>query len=352
VRFRGFRVEHLRHVGWEAYRAESYVNWCGTRRRSSRGRGRTAWWRSCRCWGRLVDSGIARATVHVMPDAEKKKKEYLELLAKTPAQAHHLEKISREIIQNARLAEDVTTPISEIIANLPADKLSPEEWDRLIAGQRMWVENAARLERSMANTARIFAAGSSVMSTTGASVVYGVTVYGLPQGAKTKIQGAKKELDRVFEQAPVVESTRVSMRRLGLDRRVGAGDRKCARELLDEAKTALDRPSGAVGGEVAVLLTLRAAIEAALSELIRRRPVQEPASNNREKIRSIGRHCALAGAEDQFEALASPGHELINTLSGMKEAALPRTELINLFQRGVLLLDGLLKNVDETKLRQ
>jgi hypothetical protein len=29
VRFKGFRVEHLKHVGWEAYRVESYVNWCG-----------------------------------------------------------------------------------------------------------------------------------------------------------------------------------------------------------------------------------------------------------------------------------------------------------------------------------
>ncbi len=29
VRFKGFRVEHLRHVGWQAYRVASYVNWCG-----------------------------------------------------------------------------------------------------------------------------------------------------------------------------------------------------------------------------------------------------------------------------------------------------------------------------------
>jgi len=29
VRFRGFRVEHLRHVGWQAYRVATYVNWCG-----------------------------------------------------------------------------------------------------------------------------------------------------------------------------------------------------------------------------------------------------------------------------------------------------------------------------------
>ncbi len=28
-RFNGFRFEHLRHVGWQAYRVESYVNWCG-----------------------------------------------------------------------------------------------------------------------------------------------------------------------------------------------------------------------------------------------------------------------------------------------------------------------------------
>jgi hypothetical protein len=298
--------------------------------------------------GKLVDLGMARATVLTMTDAEKKKKEYLELLAKTPGRALRLEGLSREIIQTARLAEDVTRPMGEVIANLPADQFSPEQWDQLIAGQRKWLENATRLEVSMAESARIFAAGSTVMSSTNTSAAFMITVSGLPQAAK--IQAAQKELSRVLEQAPLVESARASMRRLGLDRRTG--DRKSARELLDEAQTALDQPSGAAGGEVAVLLTLREAIEAALSELIRRRPVQEPTPNNREKIRSIGRHCALSALKDQFETLATDGHEIINTLSGVKQAALSRPELITLFRRGVLLLDALLKSVDETKLRQ
>ncbi len=29
VRFKGFRVEHLKHVGWQLYRPETYVSWCG-----------------------------------------------------------------------------------------------------------------------------------------------------------------------------------------------------------------------------------------------------------------------------------------------------------------------------------
>jgi hypothetical protein len=29
VRFRGFHVATLRHVGWQLFRAETYVNWCG-----------------------------------------------------------------------------------------------------------------------------------------------------------------------------------------------------------------------------------------------------------------------------------------------------------------------------------
>jgi hypothetical protein len=290
---------------------------------------------------------MARVTVYGnMSDAEKKKKEYLELLAKTPGQAQRLGSISREIIQAAQLSEDVATPLGEIIADLPADKLSLEQWEQLIAGQRKWLQNAVRLERSMADSARIFAASSSVMGSTSTSAAH-VLVYQVPQAPK--IQAAQKELGRVLERAPLVESARVSMKRLGLDRRVG--ERKSARELLDEAKTELDYPSGAVGGEVAVLLTLRSAIEAALSELVRRRPVQEPTSNNREKVRSIGRHCALAGLEDQFELLASPWHEIINTLSSKKETAIPRAELIFHFQRGVFVLDALLKIVDEKKLR-
>jgi hypothetical protein len=209
---------------------------------------------------------MVRATVLTMTDAERKKKEYLELLGKTPARAVRLEGLSREIIQAARLAEDVATPMGEVIANLPADQLSPEQWDQLTAGQRKWLENASRLEVSMAEPSRIFAAGSAVMSSTSTSAAFTIQVYGLPQAAK--IQTAQKELSRVLEQAPLVESARASMRRLGLDRR--NGERKSARELLDEAKTALDQPSGVAGGEVAVLLTLREAIEAALAELIRR----------------------------------------------------------------------------------
>jgi hypothetical protein len=29
VRFKGFRVEHRRHVGWQAYQVERYVDWTG-----------------------------------------------------------------------------------------------------------------------------------------------------------------------------------------------------------------------------------------------------------------------------------------------------------------------------------
>ena len=29
ARFRGFRVENLRHVGWQLFTAATYVNWCG-----------------------------------------------------------------------------------------------------------------------------------------------------------------------------------------------------------------------------------------------------------------------------------------------------------------------------------
>ena len=31
MRLRNFCVENLRHVGWQGYRVESYVNWCGRR---------------------------------------------------------------------------------------------------------------------------------------------------------------------------------------------------------------------------------------------------------------------------------------------------------------------------------
>jgi hypothetical protein len=54
-RFRGFRVENLRHVGWQLFRAETYVNWCGHAQEIIPLPGPTVALRSCRCWGRRAD---------------------------------------------------------------------------------------------------------------------------------------------------------------------------------------------------------------------------------------------------------------------------------------------------------
>lgn len=50
--FTPLRVEHLKPLGWEAYRAMSYVNWCGHGRAPIPLRGQMAPFGSCRCWGR------------------------------------------------------------------------------------------------------------------------------------------------------------------------------------------------------------------------------------------------------------------------------------------------------------
>src|SRR5215470_19958530 len=66
--FKGFRAEHLAHVGWRAYRVESYQNWCG------HGQEVLTWpqsdgdqpdpgyavWVSCRCGARL-EQWVTRA---------------------------------------------------------------------------------------------------------------------------------------------------------------------------------------------------------------------------------------------------------------------------------------------------
>src|SRR6267378_188428 len=51
-RFKDFRVENLKHVGRQLFRAATYVNWCGHGPEVSPLLLAMVGWRSCRCWGR------------------------------------------------------------------------------------------------------------------------------------------------------------------------------------------------------------------------------------------------------------------------------------------------------------
>jgi len=164
------------------------------------------------------------------------------------------------------------------------------------------------------------------------------------------VEGAKSRLQQTLERFPLTEQAQSSMRRLGLDRR--GGSRRAPPELLAEARGALELPGFQEGGPASVLIPLRECIEAAIAELLRRRPTQEPAGKAREKLTSLGRQCRRDGLDEAyFERLAVEADPLLNDLSGAKQGDMPRERVNELFHRGLLFLNSLLDGMDESRLR-
>jgi hypothetical protein len=140
------------------------------------------------------------------------------------------------------------------------------------------------------------------------------------------------------------------MRRLGLDTKRGSN--RSALELLDAAHTALEQPSCNDGDAVSILITLRESINSMFAGLIARRPTQESAKKDREKVISIGSQCGRNGlAPAHFERLGDDASALLNHLSGSKQADVPRERLIEDFQQGLLFLNAFMSSIDETKLK-
>jgi hypothetical protein len=135
-----------------------------------------------------------------------------------------------------------------------------------------------------------------------------------------------------------------------LDKRGGSS--RTPIDLLQEARGGMDRPLVGDGGPVSVLVSLRECIDAVITELVRRRPRQEPVKGWGSKIMSVGNQCARPMLKsDLFSRLGIDAETLMNQLSGAKQTGMDRDQLGRFFYRGLLFLNALMDSIDETLLR-
>jgi hypothetical protein len=279
----------------------------------------------------------------MMTDDEKKE-EAIRLVEDAESQAKTLEDLGQKIVASARLVRDVAGPFAKLFRSLPSNALSGGGWDRQIEDWKIWHEGVRRMQKLMpAFSAMTMASVNSTLANTSHFVFTGPMIQ---PGALEAFQA----IAGWTEQHGLAEKAMDSMRRLGLDRRGGTG--RPPLELLEEAKAAIDRPVVGDGGAVSVLISLRESLDATITELVRRRPEQEPARNWKDKVVSIGAKCGNASLPaSHFEKIGNDAKALMDELSGAKQGAADRQHLKIMFSRGVVLLNALLESVDETRLR-
>jgi hypothetical protein len=278
---------------------------------------------------------------------DEKKAEAIRLLENAEHEAVKVEAVVQEIGKNARFVRDVARPFAQILRGIPADQMPPGGWDYQIESWRIWHSGAAEAQKMLSGIVPIGAMTyASVNSTfTTASMFFSQDQQKFPPGDAE----AYAAVSQIIERQGLAGKATASMQRLGLDRHVG--DRRSAVDLLHEANGAMERPV-VEDGVTSVLIPLRESIDSVIAELLRRRPQQEQAKNWKDKVVSIGRHCGNASIPaGQFDKLGNDAKLLWGELSGAKQAGMDRQRLMSLIQRGLLLLNGLLEGVDESKLR-
>lgn len=285
-------------------------------------------------------------------EPSEKKQDLLEQLLRVEENAPKLEKIGQDLIRTARQGKDAAIFERAIIQRIPSDRwMKSAEWEREIERWRAFNASTEKLLTMRTDVNSFVAVSTSTTAAVSLSAFDAIQWPSISEADKDALRLYAVRFHAGIDRQVVVDEVRAEMRRLSLDVRSSAY--RSALEILDEAVAGIDVPAAGEGSPIAALVPLRESIDAAVTELVRRRPVTERAKPFREKIHSIGRHCALpALPAGHFERLAEDGAKLLDDLSGAKQDTISRALIIDLFNAGLLYLKGLLASIDAAKLRQ
>jgi hypothetical protein len=282
-------------------------------------------------------------------DNEKVKDEYLKALDKVPEQAARIEALGQEMIEAARFSRDIASATKSLLAQ-PSGNFGSGVLQSGLASWQSWFSTAQQVEasRTMVNSFGAVASGAantSISLTTCLALGPGTSPLPAP------VKAASGRLVEIVSGSGQVNQARASLVRLGLDTRSGTS--LPSLDLLSVAEASLSRPPVGEGSPTAILVTLRESIDAAITELGRRKPLQEKTPNWCAKVQSLGRHCGYSLlSANHFDLLGTQADIWMNRLSGYKQASAPREEIQEVFYGGVTFLNSLLSSIDESKLRK
>jgi hypothetical protein len=172
----------------------------------------------------------------------------------------------------------------------------------------------------------------------------------LPLQQQSAAITAQKNLGQVIDQSIRKDDITRLMQQFGLV--TSPVGKKSAAEQFETAWMAYETPVTQSSPVNTSLIPMRESIETIIQELMRRRPRQEPAKNQKGKIISIGEQLARDGiSRSDIESWALQWEKLANELSGSKQANISRDEWRDLLRRAALFLQEILQGLDPTKLR-
>ena len=277
-----------------------------------------------------------------------KKDDLIKLLVKVPDAAKKAKALGDRISESAQSAEDFARSQLVILTRVDEDAIPSEKWDRAIYGWQGWYGAAEKLDGARPHADAFVVNSFSTESSSSVTITCAMALD--PSFLEApEFQREKQLYLSVLERHRLIEKARGSLARLRLHApRKGYRN---ATELLAEAEAALKNPA-VEGAAASILIPLRGCIDAAIAELIRRRPNMESAKNEREKIESLAAQCArpLLSA-DHFKRLGDDLYDLLDDLSSAKNAKMSRDQVIDVYYRALLWFNAFLESYDETRFK-
>lgn len=173
----------------------------------------------------------------------------------------------------------------------------------------------------------------------------------VPQDQHPQLIASIRDINNVLSRSADTQEVSDMMRQLGLDK--APLSRKSALELFQTAHSAYEAPVSSGDPASTSLIPLREAIRESIEYLLKRRPRQERASREWDKVQSVGNQLKRGGIpKTQVDSWAFQWtSQLQYALSPAKQEAISREEWRTRLVRGTLFLRGFLGGIDPANLR-
>jgi hypothetical protein len=281
----------------------------------------------------------------------KKKSELLNILQKADHDASILTSKGREIVQQSQFISDLARYTAKFIQVIPDDSFfASQRWDEY---QLDWINTVSQIDAAnqaighpKSSSLVIVANGTTASSST---IISSAIIPTLPVSVQRQAWAAYEGFEQLIEQSNLVDEIAVEISRLGI---TSPKDIESTLSHVRQAKAAFDTPSSRDVSPVAVLISIRQAIERVFADLLCKRPTQEKTSGTREKVRSICAQCRRSDVKnEQIERFANEANDLNDLLSNAKQVSFSRDEVREYMNRALLFLRSFLQALDEKKLR-
>ncbi len=198
-----------------------------------------------------------------------------------------LQEEAQHVVESANHLRDLAACMRECILSAPDDSVMPEDqWNRLVSGWRAPSAIGRAVLRALVSGQSFAVTAQAVTVTTSMTLSeYSTAAYEHPW-RKIGAEPAARRLESILLRQAQLPQAQALFKEFGLDQFHGSS--RSPQQLLEDARLALDRPSGSEVSPVPVLIPLRESIHALLAALLRRRTTQEPASHDRDKVISVG----------------------------------------------------------------